>query len=1173
MNRRVLAPLTVLLLTAGGAAPHDGPREGGARPPAGPVVSAARAPFPNFESGPLAPLLLTPDGERLLVLNTPDHRLEIHRTFPVGEVAGGGGGGTPAPPPGAGPAPGPGPQGPGGARAGAGPGPGLVPTLAHEHSVFVGLEPVAMLAHPEDASRVFVANHVSDTVSVVDVDAGVLVATIPTGDEPAGLAVAGGRLFVACARAPKAPLAPGQVDPGPLTDNVVCVYEAQPPYAFVANVAVDAVKPRDIVASGDTVLVVPQNSGNHTTLLDETATATLGLEQTTPDALDPPFEVNPVLEMPELVFPAFTRGWSLPNTGRIVFDWEYPALVPQLLDLDVIPVDAAGPTVLPSVTTGVMTTQLDAALQPGTGTLWVVGTDAHNRRRFEPMLQGDVVDNVVAVVEPGVGVTARLELEPPLTDAEHAQPAAIAFGTVGGTTRAYVAALGTGTVLVFDAQTRALVGEVEVGALPSGLAVDEARGLLYVLLRGGHAVAVHEADGAFAPLSAPRPLAYDPEPPIVRAGRMNLYDASPEAGRGTGNASCASCHVFGHADQLAWDLGDPGGSFGYYFPDVLAGFGGFPGQVVTDEKVAILNPLKGPMVTQSLRGLMDPDTKDDLPLHWRGDRRVFGMFQGAFEGLLGGSGVSRADMQAFATFVRTIEYAPNPFQRRDRSYAGEALDGLQIYGLDPDEPAKPYNEAAPDVFCVTCHEADFEGKTDFTGSRPTASQGSFQQIFNTAQLRMVYEKDFKLVSGFGALHDGAVDGARGFMDFTVPNGGLPTFPNFTTADKDAVGGALLHQWDHGMAPLVGAQFTMDAQTVGQLDAFLDLAEAQAQPPQSNVELIVRGHRVLGDGTIVQRGGLFTLDETGTTWGYRMDTGAFVDRETLALVATLDVGALTFTAVPPGMGERLGLDRDEDGLFDELERGLGADPLDPDGDGDGHADGAEVAAGSDPLDPASVPADALAPSVGPVLPLEVSTDAATLTVWLDEPATLEVALGTAPGGDDLGVVASPERRARHDVVLVGLPAATEVCYTVSATDAAGNVGVATGQLTTMVPLLHVADLSLVVTGGDPYVATATVTVHDHLDEPVDDVPVRVFWAGDLGGLDFRQDARTDPAGVATFELGPFSPAGPTTLAVSPAYVGSSDPRDPWFTGLGGESVESFFYFQPANATHYRSVELP
>src|SRR6516162_9118399 len=81
--------------------------------------------FVNFESGQVRPLALSPDGTRLFAVNTPDNTLEI---LNVG--AGG---------------------------------------VAKASSVPVGLEPVAVAARSNN--EVWVVNHLSDSVSIVDVSA------------------------------------------------------------------------------------------------------------------------------------------------------------------------------------------------------------------------------------------------------------------------------------------------------------------------------------------------------------------------------------------------------------------------------------------------------------------------------------------------------------------------------------------------------------------------------------------------------------------------------------------------------------------------------------------------------------------------------------------------------------------------------------------------------------------------------------------------------------------------------------------------------------------------------------------------------------------------------------------------------------------------------------------
>ncbi len=76
-----------------------------------------------FETLQVRPLALSPDGKRLFALNTPDNRLDIYKVGVFG--------------------------------------------LRHESSVSVGLEPIALAARSDD--EVWVVNHLSDSVSIVDV--------------------------------------------------------------------------------------------------------------------------------------------------------------------------------------------------------------------------------------------------------------------------------------------------------------------------------------------------------------------------------------------------------------------------------------------------------------------------------------------------------------------------------------------------------------------------------------------------------------------------------------------------------------------------------------------------------------------------------------------------------------------------------------------------------------------------------------------------------------------------------------------------------------------------------------------------------------------------------------------------------------------------------------------
>src|SRR5262249_24785389 len=131
-SRRRITP-AALAVTAGGLAvalggalatvhsTRDAPR-GNLRPP-------ADSTFTLFETGQVRPLALSPGGPWIFALNTPANRLEV---FAVAQPA--------AAIPGA---------------------------LTWVRSVPVGLEPVAVAARSE--TEVWVVNHLSDSVSIVDV--------------------------------------------------------------------------------------------------------------------------------------------------------------------------------------------------------------------------------------------------------------------------------------------------------------------------------------------------------------------------------------------------------------------------------------------------------------------------------------------------------------------------------------------------------------------------------------------------------------------------------------------------------------------------------------------------------------------------------------------------------------------------------------------------------------------------------------------------------------------------------------------------------------------------------------------------------------------------------------------------------------------------------------------
>ena len=112
----------------------------------------------------------------------------------------------------------------------------------------------------------------------------------------------------------------------------------------------------------------------------------------------------------------------------------------------------------------------------------------------------------------------------------------------------------------------------------------------------------------------------DPTPALIKAGRGFLYDAKLS---GTGNGSCASCHIDGEMDHLAWNLGDPTADMTSF---------------VQDGQTFLFHPMKGPMTTQTLRGLQNL-----APYHWRGDKPQFRCLQRRLPSPDGGNQISDSE--------------------------------------------------------------------------------------------------------------------------------------------------------------------------------------------------------------------------------------------------------------------------------------------------------------------------------------------------------------------------------------------------------------------------------------------------------------------------------------------------------------------------------------------------
>jgi DNA-binding beta-propeller fold protein YncE len=916
-----------------------------------PVVTARPAPVPAgpsftlFESGQVRPLALSPDRRLLFAVNTPDNRLEVFRV--------------------------------------------ASDRLIHTASIPVGLEPVAVAARSD--REVWVVNHLSDSVSIVMLDGGGagghVERTLLVGDEPRDIVFAGPggkRAFVTTAhRGQNIPSDP-QLTVAGVGRADVWVFDARALGTTLGGtpltiVTLFADTPRALAVSpdGSRVYAAGFHTGNRTTIVGEASI---------PDGFGPRGVVGPASN---------ASGQAAPEVGAIV-TWNGAhwvdavgvahddAVKLALPDKDVFVIDATAnpPSQLPGANgwfTSVGTVLYAMVVNPVNGKVYVANTEANNADRFEGpgrfaghSLRGHLHESRISVLAPGGGVAVR-HLNKHIDyksccahspNAESARSLALPQGmaVTGDGATLYVAALGSDKIGVMataqlenDTFVPNAANQIHVtGGGPTGVVLDEPRGKLYVLTRFDNAISIINTRTRS---EIGHVAMYNPEPASVVIGRRLLYDASLSSSHG--DSACASCHVFGDVDSLAWDLGNPD-------ERTLADPGPFATPLIdpTGRAIApIFHPMKGPMTTQSLRGLANHG-----PMHWRGDRTggndaptaqpdrgsfderaAFQKFQAAFPDLLGRDApISSRDMTAFTDYILQLSYPPNPNQPLDGTLTADQAAGRSLF-----ETVKFPNPACPDgscgaLHCITCHVLDPSGNpgTAAPGVFGTAGFSSFDfrpQLFKIPHLRNLYQKvgmfgnavdpgviardnDFKgdQVRGFGFQHDGAVDTVFRFhlaipfsdLIFGPGNGGLASGPAGDPARRQLE--AFVLAFPTNLAAIVGQQITLTA------------ASAAAVAPR--VQLL-RQRAEAGDCDLIAKADILGV-ETGFLYAgagkFQSDRRALppISQAALEVLVVLAGSAVTYTCVPPGSGERIGVDRDGDGFWDGDECDAGSDPADP-----------------------------------------------------------------------------------------------------------------------------------------------------------------------------------------------------------------------------------------------------
>ena len=437
-------------------------------------------------------------------------------------------------------------------------------------TVRVGMEPVSLALRP-DGLELWVSNHVSDSVSVIDLDPtsasfGAVVETVQAldakgvtqFDEPVGIAFASNsKAYVALS-----------------SRNQIAIVNATS-YQVTGFLTVRAQEPRAIAVQGGKLYVAAFESGNKTQI---SACLTMAPPACT-------------LTLTELV--GFATNPNLPGATKniVTAGNAYP-------DRDIFRFDTATDTEDGAIS-GIGTLLYGLAVSSN-GTLYVTDTDARNGvNGLQGLgladLGGRMFDNELVKLSScscntGTKVctctnTTR-NLEPGGTTHANsrATPYGVALSADGSTV--LVTAAGASRLASFDADGNEL-GVLDVGSIPKGVAFyapSGPGGTAYVLDQLGNSLRQVSVapNGQLATLTS-IPVGADPTPADVRRGDIAFNNAFAST---TGNHSCGSCHPGCDGDEprttmpvrglkntlpLHWDgtLGDPFGG-----PDGSVGIAG-----------------------------------------------------------------------------------------------------------------------------------------------------------------------------------------------------------------------------------------------------------------------------------------------------------------------------------------------------------------------------------------------------------------------------------------------------------------------------------------------------------------------------------------------------------------------------------------------------------------------
>lgn len=435
----------------------------------------------------------------------------------------------------------------------------------------VGIDPVSIAIRP-DGQELWVSNHISDSVSVIDTNPDSpthlhVISTIQdldletrttNFDEPVGIAFASNqKAYVALS-----------------SENKIAIIDVAS-RRITNYLVIPAQDPRAITVRNGKLYVLPFESNNKTQL---SGGSKIDGDLVTFDAHQHSIANNNVLSIGHVL--DIVKHPDVPDKDLFIFDTETDSLIETVNSLG---------------------TLLYGLAVDSKGSVFIAQTDARNhvngragtKKHGLAELQNRPFLNQITRVNFPNNKAAKptfIDLEPlPSEQLIPTQAFATPFAvTISPDDKTLVAtAASSNRLFLLDTATGQHLGHVNVGHAPRGIALqpnpDGSPAQAWVLNAVDNTLSLVDLRNPAQPIVTNTITLDDPTPPPFKRGRIAFNAASASS---SGTFACASCHPDGHTDQLLWVLDTP----------IVSGG----------------NQIQ-PRITMPLRGLIDT-----APFHWDG---------------------------------------------------------------------------------------------------------------------------------------------------------------------------------------------------------------------------------------------------------------------------------------------------------------------------------------------------------------------------------------------------------------------------------------------------------------------------------------------------------------------------------------------------------------------------